>query len=155
MAAHVVYLVRSYAINAWFDRLQSLESQLHDLNSDLVHMIYEDETNGQQRENGSQNSFIQAYGREIIDAIHRYIASLDLECHRLENEGKEVDCITAIQNFNGSHYHCGLVRQVLEQYRFIKIRMKHLLTQAQSLLDRKTTEIQDSQESMDSTPSYT
>ncbi|CAG7942891.1 unnamed protein product [Penicillium salamii] len=147
MRARVAYLVRSYAINAWFDRLQSLESQLHDLSSDLLHTIYDDETNGQQLEKRSQNSFIQTYGREIIDAIHHYITSLDLECDRLKHEFEAVDSI--------SHPHFGQVRQALDEYCFIKTRMRHLLHRAQSLLDRKATKIQDSQESKDSTPSYT
>ena len=120
----VIHLVRSYALNAWFDRLQSLECQLQDLNIDLSH--------GHARDYDSQDS----NKNWIITAILRYILSLEMECHRLIIDLREAEA-------SGSDPSSLIpLNKMMEKYTHITSRMNFLLIQAQHVLEMKTTKVQ-------------
>lgn len=129
-------LVRSYAINAWFDRLQSSENQLQDLNIDSFHSSTQDAEESQQNRGVSNNEDKLLNGKGMVNAILRYIASLDLERHRLTID------LRSDGGYDGPFPYMELT-QMMGKYTFLRSRMASLLTQAQNLLGVRVTDIQD------------
>jgi hypothetical protein len=136
----VLHLVRSYALNAWFDRIQSLESQLQDLNVDSFreHMQdYEssDESNRQLKRDGEHR---MSYGKPdekwMTTAILRYISSLENECHRLR-----VDLQAAEKSKSDS---LSSLSEMSDKYAYIHSRMNSFLAQTQHSLAMKTNKMQ-------------
>lgn len=133
-----VDLVRSYAINAWFDRIQSLENQLQDLRLDSSREYTHDEEHQQYLEKEPRSSDDRDPEKGMVAAILHYISSLDLECHRLSMD------IRAVKE-SGSEPHSLLeLNRVLEKYTFIRSRMGHFLAQARHRLEMQTIKMQDS-----------
>ncbi|CAG7917968.1 unnamed protein product [Penicillium olsonii] len=115
-AACAVKLVRSYAINAWFDRLQSLEAQLQDLCAETLNLTLEHETDPE-----SYLHDIRIQRKEIINSIHRYIASLDLDCHRLSIDVETQKKLKRPEIFPNPML-------MMKENRLLKSRMELLLT---------------------------
>lgn len=72
----------------------------------------------------------------MVNAILRYIASLDLERHRLTID------LRSDEEYDEPFPYMELTR-MMGKYTFIRSRMASLLTQAQHLLGVKVTDIQD------------
>ncbi|KAJ5352361.1 hypothetical protein N7452_001335 [Penicillium brevicompactum] len=130
----VLDLVRSYAINAWFDRLQNLENQLQDLNIEPWKLSAQDAEGSQQNRGVSDNEDSLLNGKGMVNTILRYIASLDLELHRLRID------LRSDEGYDEKFPYMEL-RRMMGKYTFIRSRMASLLTQAQNLLGVKVTDI--------------
>ncbi|CAG8058344.1 unnamed protein product [Penicillium olsonii] len=121
-AGYVVNIVRAYAINAWLDRLQSLEAELQDLCIGKLDLTPENDIDIK-----SNHTDVRIHGKEIINSIYRYIASLDLDCHRLSTDVEEQQRDKRSKPLPESI-------SMLEKYRFLKSRMDLLLAQALHVL---------------------
>lgn len=138
-----VHLVRSYALNAWFDRIQSLENQLQDLRLDSSREYTHDEELHRYLDKEPRSSDERNPEKGIVAAILHYISSLDLECHRLSMD------IRAVKE-SGSEPHTLLeLNRLLDKYTFIRSRMDHLLAQARHRLEMQTIKMQDSSKNPD------
>ncbi|KAI3196134.1 hypothetical protein CBS147311_7636 [Penicillium roqueforti] len=135
----VVHLIRSYALNAWFDRLQTLKDQLEDLSlQSLSHrsIQHDEDPQDSEEENPTCDGLIDEEGMK--GAILRYIASLDGECQRLK-----IDLHAAKIGFSttGSDS-VRTLEQTMEKYTHIRSQMSNLLSETQHLLDMKNSRIQ-------------
>ncbi|KGO74184.1 hypothetical protein PITC_084310 [Penicillium italicum] len=136
----VLHLVRSYALNAWFDRIQSLESQLQDLNVDSFHEHMQDykrtdQSNQQLKGDGEHRiNYGKPDEKWMITAILRYISSLEIECHRLEID------LQAAETSKRDSLHS--LKEMTEKYAYIKSRMNSFLAQTRHNLAMKTNKMQ-------------
>ncbi|KAJ9481340.1 hypothetical protein VN97_g12141 [Penicillium thymicola] len=83
--AAIVHLIRLYALNAWFDRLQTLKDQLGDLS--LQSLSHRDTQHNEEPEDLDEgNHAVDGPINEdgMKSAILRYTSSLDVECQRLK-----------------------------------------------------------------------
>jgi hypothetical protein len=132
----IVGLIRSYALNAWFDRLQTLKDQLEDLS--LQSLSYR----GTQHKEGPQDSDEENHTVDgLLDeegmksAILRYISSLDGECQRLKLDLRLAETGSSTNDFE-------MLEQTMEKYTYIRSEMGNILAEAQHLLDMKKGKIQ-------------
>lgn len=129
-------LIRSYALKAWFDRLQTLKDQLEDLS--LQSLSYR----GTQHKEGPEDSDEESHTVDgLLDeegmksAILRYISSLDGECQRLKLDLRLTRTGSSTNDF-------GMLEQTMEKYTCIRLEMSNILSEVQHLLDMKNSKIQ-------------
>ncbi|CAI7576863.1 unnamed protein product [Penicillium glandicola] len=130
----IVHIVRSYALNAWFDRLQILKDQLEDLslqNSSHRSTRHNEDLQDSEEENNLGYELLDEEGMKSV--ILRYISSLDGECQRLKLDLREAKGGSSINGF-GSVI---IFDQTLERYTHIRSQMSSLLSETQHLLDVK------------------
>ncbi|CAG7997647.1 unnamed protein product [Penicillium nalgiovense] len=132
----IVVLIRSYALKAWFDRLQTLKDQLEDLS--LQSLSYR----GTQHKEGPEDSDEESHTVDgLLDeegmksAILRYISSLDGECQRLKLDLRLTRTGSSTNDF-------GMLEQTMEKYTCIRLEMSNILSEVQHLLDMKNSKIQ-------------
>ena len=137
--ADIVHLIRSYALNAWFDRLQTLKDQLGDLSlGSLSHRgtVHNEDPEDLDKENHTVDGPINEQGMK--SAILRYISSLDRECQRLKLDLRAAKIETSTNCFDCVR----TLDQTIEKYAHIRSQMSNLLSETQNLLDMKNSEIQ-------------
>lgn len=137
--AAIVHLIRLYALNAWFDRLQTLKDQLGDLSlQSLFHrgIQHNKDPEDLDEENLAVDGPINEDGMK--SAILSYISSLDIECQRLK-----LDLRTAKIGSPTNSFDCvRTLDQTMEKYTHIRSQMSNLLLETQHLLDVKNSKIQ-------------
>ena len=132
----IVGLIRLYALNAWFDRLQTLRDQLEDLSlQSLSHRgtQHKEDPQDSDEENHTVDGLLDEEG--IKNAILRYISSLDSECQRLKLDLR-------LAETGSSTGDTDMLEQAMEKYTYIRSEMGNILAESQHLLDMKNTKIQ-------------
>lgn len=138
--AETIRLIRSYALNAWFDRLQTLKDQLEDVSlQSLFHRgtTHNEDPQDSDEENHTVNGLIDEEGMK--SAILRYISSLDGECQRLKLDlraakiGSSTKCLDSVRTLD----------ETMEKYIYIRSQMGNLLSETQHLLDMKNNKKQE------------
>ncbi|KAJ6178049.1 hypothetical protein N7519_008510 [Penicillium mononematosum] len=132
----IVGLIRSYALNAWFDRLQTLKDQLEDLSLQRLSRQgtqYEEDLQDSDEENHTVDGLLDEEGMK--SAILRYISSLDGECRRLKLDLRLAKTGSSTNDFE-------MLDQTMEKYTYIRAEMGNLLAETQHLLDMKNSKIQ-------------
>ncbi|OQD61463.1 hypothetical protein PENPOL_c016G01551 [Penicillium polonicum] len=136
--AEIVHLIRLYALNAWFDRLQTLRDQLEDLSLEsLSHQStqHNEDPEDPEEENQTVDGPINEEGMK--SAILRYISSLDVECQRLKLDLRAAKIGSATNGFD----YVRTLDQTMEKYTHIRSQMSNLLSETQHLLDMKNSKI--------------
>ncbi|CAG8896346.1 unnamed protein product [Penicillium egyptiacum] len=131
-----VHLIRPYALNAWFDRLQTLRDQLEDFSlQSLSHREtpHKKDPQDEDEEKHTVDGLVDEEG--IKSAILRYISSLDGECQRLKLDLRSAKIGSSTNDFE-------LLDQTTEKYTCIRSEMGNLLSETQHLLDMKNRKIQ-------------
>ncbi|CAI7647601.1 unnamed protein product [Penicillium viridicatum] len=137
--AEIVHLVRLYALNAWFDRVQTLRDQLEDLSLEsLSHQStqHNEDSEDPEEENHTVDAPINEEG--IKGAILRYISSLNVECQRLKLDLRAAKLGSTTDGFDCVR----TLDQTMEKYTHIRSQMSNLLSETQHLLDMKNSKIQ-------------
>ncbi|KZN86618.1 hypothetical protein EN45_051520 [Penicillium chrysogenum] len=132
----IVGLIRSYALNAWFDRLQTLKDQLEDLSlQNLSHRgtQHKEDPQDSDEENHTVDGLLDEEGMK--GAILRYISSLDGECQRLKLDLRLAETGSSTSDFE-------MLEQAMEKYTYIRSEMGNILAETQHLLDMKNSKIQ-------------
>ena len=123
-------ILRSYALNAWFDRLQTLQAQLEDLslqNLSNRRALQNEDTENSDEENHTADGPIDEEGMK--SAILRYISSLDSECQRLKLDLHAAKIGSATSNFDSVR----TLDQTMEKYSHVRLQMSNLLSETQSV----------------------
>ncbi|KAJ5932839.1 hypothetical protein N7516_007328 [Penicillium verrucosum] len=137
--AAVVHLIRLYALNAWFDRLQTLKDQLGDLSlQSLSHrgIQHNEDPEDLDEENLVVDGPINEDGMK--SAILSYISSLDIECQRLRLDLRAAKIGSPTNGFDSVR----TLNQTMEKYTHIRSQMSNLLLETQHLIDVKNSKIQ-------------
>jgi hypothetical protein len=132
----IVGLIRSYALNAWFDRLQTLKDQLEDLSlQNLSHRgtQHKEDPQDSDEENHTVDGLLDEEGMK--GAILRYISSLDGERQRLKLDLRLAETGSSRSDFE-------MLEQAMEKYTYIRSEMGNILAETQHLLDMKNSKIQ-------------
>ncbi|KAJ5173894.1 uncharacterized protein N7500_001825 [Penicillium coprophilum] len=137
--ADTVHLVRCYALNAWFDRLQTLRDQLEDLSLQSLSprgTLRNEDPLESDEESHTADGLLDEEGMK--SAILCYISSLDGECHRLETDLRAAQGGSHTNAFKSVH----ALSQMMKKYTHIRLQMSNLLSETQHLLDMKTSKMQ-------------
>ncbi|KAJ6150094.1 hypothetical protein N7471_001293 [Penicillium samsonianum] len=138
--AETIHLIRSYALNAWFDRLQTLKDQLEDLSlQSLFHRgtTHNEDPQDSDEENHTVDGLIDEEG--IKSAILRYISSLDGECQRLKLDLRAAKIGSSTKGLDSVR----TLDETMEKYIYIRSQMGNLLSETQHLLDMKNSKKQE------------
>ncbi|KAJ5375438.1 hypothetical protein N7517_007444 [Penicillium concentricum] len=134
----IIQIVRSYALNAWFDRLQTLQDQLEDLRlQSLSHggTQRNEDPQDSDEENHTVNGLLDEEGMK--SAIVRYMSSLDTEEQRLRVDMHAARIESSIDSLDYT-----TLDDTREIYIKIRLHMSNLLYNTQHLLDMKNSKIQ-------------
>lgn len=131
--AYFYNILRAYAVNAWFDRLQAVEDQLENFD-------YRMSTLKDAQDYSTSDAQSQCYlaGEHLLNeeglrgALLRYASSLESETRQLE-----LDLRAAEVRFRKDHGCFLVLRQTKEKYAHIACRMGHMLSQTQHRLGLK------------------
>ncbi|KAJ5972756.1 uncharacterized protein N7479_002674 [Penicillium vulpinum] len=137
-----VQLIRSYALNAWFDRLQTLKDQIEDLSlQSLSHRGIRRRRNEDPQDSEEENHTVDGLIDEegMKSAILRYISSLDGECQRLKLDLDVVKGGSSTNMFASIE----ILDQTTEKYTHVRLQMSNLLAETQHLLDMKNRKLQE------------
>ncbi|CAG8329779.1 unnamed protein product [Penicillium nalgiovense] len=132
----IVGLIRSYALNAWFDRLQTLKDQLEDLSLQCLSYRgtqHKEDPEDSDEESHTVDGLLDEEGMK--SAILRYISSLDGECQRLKLDLRLTRTGSSTNDFE-------MLEQTMEKYTCIRLEMSNILSEVQHLLDIKNSKIQ-------------
>ncbi|OJD15803.1 hypothetical protein AJ78_03983 [Emergomyces pasteurianus Ep9510] len=135
---NVINILQEYAVNAWFDRLQTLEDQLENLKlQNLIQMATGEEQTLKKPadEEYSEDEMIHEEGMK--EALLRYISSLEINIQRLNFElhaaGKRVT--------RDPRDDSARVDETVKKYLHIKLHMDLLLSRTQHRLEMKNNRI--------------
>ena len=131
---YLYQLLRAYAVDAWFNRLQAVSDQLEDLHSRVFKLKNTDihsaaDTQGQQptlRDEGLLNE------EGLRGALLRYLSSLNSESRQLD-----LDLRVAEKRFGKGHECVLVLRNMQEKYAHVTCRMGYLLSQTEHRLEMK------------------
>ncbi|KAJ5205543.1 hypothetical protein N7491_003829 [Penicillium cf. griseofulvum] len=137
--ADIVQLVRSYALDAWFDRLQTLKDQLEDLSFRSLSRRgtpHNEDPQNSDEDNHIVDGLLDEEGMK--NAIVRYISSLNGECQWLELDLRTAKIGSSTNDFGSVQ----VLDEMMEKYVLIRLQMSDLLSETQNLLDIKNSKIQ-------------
>ncbi|OQE19270.1 hypothetical protein PENFLA_c019G01050 [Penicillium flavigenum] len=132
----IVGLIRSYALNAWFDRLQTLKDQLEDLSLQSLSRQgtqHKEDPQDSDEENHTVDGRLDGEGMK--SAILRYVSSLDGEYQQLKLDLRLAETGSSTNDFE-------MLEQAMEKYTYIRSEMGNILAETQHLLDMKNSKIQ-------------
>lgn len=129
-SAYFYHLLREYAVNAWFDRLQAVEDQLENLDCQAS-MV-------EQTQDDLSSDFKGLHEERILNeeglrgALLRYLLPLKSESSQLE-----LDLRAAGERFGQSHEHLSPLRNIREKYAYITCRVEYLLSRTEHRFEMK------------------
>ncbi|OAX82594.1 hypothetical protein ACJ72_03058 [Emergomyces africanus] len=125
----IIHILQEYAINAWFDRLQTLEDQLENLKLQSQHQKVTDV------EQTSEDEMLHEEGMK--EALLRYISSLEINIRCLNFELHAMGKGMARNSRDNS----AQLDETIKKYLHIKLHMDLLLSRTQHRLDMKNNRI--------------